>query len=106
VCTHVVVLRKGEILYSGLVDGMSANEGFFELESDDNEKMILVLKTHSAIDKITTENGKVLVYLKSALDSKDLNQFLFSNNIILSHLVKRKNSLEEQFLELTASTKV
>ena len=101
VCTHVVVLRKGEILYSGLVDGMSANEGFFELESDDNEKMILVLKTHSAIDKITTENGKVLVYLKSALDSKDLNQFLFSNNIILSHLVKRKNSLEEQFLELT-----
>lgn len=106
VCTHVVVLRKGEILYSGLVDGMSANEGFFELESDDNEKMILVLKTHSAIDKITSENGKVLVYLKSALDSKDLNQFLFSNNIILSHLVKRKNSLEEQFLELTASTKV
>lgn len=101
VCTHVVVLRKGEILYSGLVDGMSANEGFFELESDDNEKMILVLKTHSAIDKITSENGKVLVYLKSALDSKDLNQFLFSNNIILSHLVKRKNSLEEQFLELT-----
>lgn len=106
VCTHVVVLRKGEILYSGLVDGMSANEGFFELESDANEKMILVLKTHSAIDKITSENGKVLVYLKSALDSKDLNQFLFSNNIILSHLVKRKNSLEEQFLELTASTKV
>jgi ABC-2 type transport system ATP-binding protein len=101
VCTHVVVLRKGEILYSGLVDGMSANEGFFELESNDNEKMILVLKTHSAIDKITSENGKVLVYLKRALDSKDLNQFLFSNNIILSHLVKRKNSLEEQFLELT-----
>jgi ABC-2 type transport system ATP-binding protein len=28
VCTHVVVLRKGEILYTGLVDGMSANEGF------------------------------------------------------------------------------
>lgn len=101
VCTHVIVLRKGEVLYSGQVDGMVTNEGFFELESDDNEKMILVLKTHSAIDKITTENGKVFVYLKSNLESKDLNQFLFSNNIILSHLVKRKNSLEEQFLELT-----
>jgi ABC-2 type transport system ATP-binding protein len=101
VCTHVIVLRKGEVLYSGQVDGMVTNEGFFELESDDNEKMFLVLKTHSAIDKITTENGKVFVYLKSNLESKDLNQFLFSNNIILSHLVKRKNSLEEQFLELT-----
>jgi len=101
VCTHVIVLRKGEVLYSGQVDGMVTNEGFFELESDDNEKMILVLNTHSAIDKITTENGKVFVYLKSNLESKDLNQFLFINNIILSYLVKRKNSLEEQFLELT-----
>lgn len=106
VCTHVIVLRKGEILYSGLVDGMSANEGFFELEAEDIENLILVLKTHPAIDKISVENEKVLVYLKSALASKDLNQFLFSKSIILSHLVKRKNSLEEQFLELTASTKV
>jgi ABC-2 type transport system ATP-binding protein len=106
VCSHVIVLRKGEILYSGLVDGMSANEGFFELEAENNENLILVLKTHPAIDKITPENGKVVVYLKSALSSKDLNQFLFNNNIILSHLVKRKNSLEEQFLELTSSTKV
>jgi ABC-2 type transport system ATP-binding protein len=106
VCTHVIVLRKGEILYSGLVDGMSANEGFFELEAEDNNNLILVLKTHPAIDKIRMENGKVFVYLKSDLSSKDLNQFLFNNNIIISHLVKRKNSLEEQFLELTASTKV
>ncbi|MET3021191.1 ABC transporter ATP-binding protein, partial [Flavobacterium hydatis] len=45
--------------------------------------------------------GKVLVYLKNDLSSTDLNKFLFSQNITLSHLVKRKNSLEEQFLELT-----
>jgi ABC-2 type transport system ATP-binding protein len=32
-----------------------------------------------------------------------LNRFLFEKNIILNHLVKRKNSLEEQFLELTNS---
>ena len=101
VCTHAIVLRKGEILYSGLVDGMSSNEGFFELEADDTENVITVLKTHPAVDTVIHENGKVLVYLKSALDSKDLNQFLFGKNIILSHLVKRKNSLEEQFLELT-----
>lgn len=101
VCSHVVVLRKGAILYSGLVDGMSSNEGFFELQADDNKNLTTVLKTHPAVDKIVTEDGKVLVYLKTELESKDLNYFLFSNNIILNHLVKRKNSLEEQFLELT-----
>ncbi|MGL2986641.1 ABC transporter ATP-binding protein [Flavobacterium sp. RSSA_27] len=101
VCSHVVVLRKGEILYAGLVDGMAANEGFFELEADDNAKLKIVLATHSAVDKIAAEESKVLVYLKTDLKASDLNQFLFENGIALNHLVKRKNSLEEQFLALT-----
>jgi ABC-2 type transport system ATP-binding protein len=101
VCSHVLVLRKGEILYSGSVDGMSSNEGFFELQADDTENLICILKTHPATENVVFEDGKVLLYLKSALEAKDLNHFLFSNNISLSHLVKRKNSLEEQFLELT-----
>jgi len=104
VCSHVVVLRKGEILYSGSVDGMSSNEGFFELQADDTENLISVLKTHPATENVVFEDGKVLLYLKSALEAKDLNQFLFEKNISLSHLVKRKNSLEEQFLELTKSS--
>ncbi|WP_394760204.1 ABC transporter ATP-binding protein [Flavobacterium sp.] len=103
VCTHVLVLRKGEMLYSGTVDGMTSNEGFFELKSDNHQTLISVLKNHQAIDKVTEEDGKVLVYLKKALEPKDLNQYLFDNNISLEHLVKRKHSLEEQFLELTAN---
>ncbi|MFE3867927.1 ABC transporter ATP-binding protein [Flavobacterium sp. LS2P90] len=101
VCTHALVLRKGEVLYSGLVDGMSANEGFFELQADNVENLMTVLKTHPAVKISVNEEGKVLVYLKDKLEAKELNQFLFENNIVLSHLVKRKNSLEEQFLELT-----
>ena len=101
VCSHVIVLRKGEILYSGSVDEMSANEGFFEIMTDDNVTLRNVLATHSSIDRITEEDGKLLVYLKSDLSAAALNQFLFSKNITLSHLVKRKNSLEAQFLELT-----
>ena len=101
VCSHVVVLRKGEILYAGLVDGMAANEGFFELEADDSTKLKTVLATHPAVDKIAAEENKVLVYLKTDLKASDLNQYLFQNGIALNHLVKRKNSLEEQFLALT-----
>ncbi|WP_264534659.1 ABC transporter ATP-binding protein [Flavobacterium sp. N1736] len=101
VCSHVIVLRKGEILYSGSVDGMSANEGFFEIMADDNIALKFALKDHAAVDRITEEEGKLLVYLKSDFSASELNQYLFSKNITLSHLVKRKNSLEAQFLELT-----
>jgi len=101
VCSHVLVLQKGKILYSGTVDGMSSNEGFFELQSDNNDALIKVLQSHSAIEKVVSEESKVLVYLKNPLDAAELNKYLFGNNIFLNHLVKRKNSLEDQFLELT-----
>jgi ABC-2 type transport system ATP-binding protein len=101
VCTHVIVLQKGTMLYAGTVDGMSANEGFFELQAENNELLKAVLSTHPAIDKIVLEDNKTLVYLKSPLEAAELNQLLFDKKIVLSHLVKRKNSLEEQFLELT-----
>ncbi|WP_310557080.1 ABC transporter ATP-binding protein [Flavobacterium sp.] len=102
VCTHVLVLRKGEMLYSGKVDEMSNKEGFFELKSEDMEKLKSVLKLHNSIEKIVDEDGKLFVYLKSSLEPSDLNTYLFENNISLQHLVKRKHSLEEQFLELTS----
>ncbi len=101
VCSHVLVLRKGEMLYSGTVDGMTSNEGFFELKSNDLQKLKLVLNKHLSVEKTVEDDGKLLVYLKSELEPADLNQYLFNNQIVLEHLVKRKVSLEEQFLELT-----
>lgn len=104
VCTHVLVLRKGTVLYSGTVDGMSANEGFFELQADNTENLIQLLNVHPAVESVKQEDGKVFVYLKTALEAANLNKYLFENNINLSHLVKRKHSLEEQFLELTKNS--
>jgi ABC-2 type transport system ATP-binding protein len=42
------------------------------------------------------------VYLNANLEASELNSHLFKQNITLTHLVKRKHSLEEQFLELTS----
>ena len=101
VCSHVLVLQKGEVLYSGSVDGMSSNDGFFELQSDDILSLKTALNLHPAVEKTIVEEGKVFVYLNEPLEASALNRFLSEKNIYLNHLVKRKNSLEEQFLELT-----
>jgi len=99
VCSHVLVLRKGEILYSGTVDGMNSNEGFFELQSDKIIELREALNLHPAIQKIEEYEGKLFVYAN--LEASEINRYLFEKNIFLNHLVKRKHSLEEQFLELT-----
>ena len=102
VCSHVLVLRKGEILYSGIVSGMSSSNGVIELQSNDNEKLMSVLKKYPNLEAIKEEDGKVIVHSNSDIAPNELNKFLADNNVYLTHLVKRNHSLEEQFLELTA----
>ncbi|PHS62237.1 MAG: ABC transporter ATP-binding protein [Flavobacterium sp.] len=101
VCTHVVILQKGKSLYSGRVEDMIASHGFFTLQSDDLEKLKNVLETHDSFGNIKQEEGKLIAYLKEPLGSAGLNKLLFEKGINLSYLVHRKESLEEQFLELT-----
>ena len=101
VCSHVVILRKGKSLYTGSVDGMNASHGFFTLKSNDMLALQAALEGHESIGIIKMEGEHLVAYLKEAMDASEMNQLLFEKGIILSHLVKRKESLEEQFLELT-----
>ena len=106
VCSHVVILRKGKKLYSGSVDGMLASFGFFELKSDNNELLINFLKDHPNFGEIKTENGLTTAFLKKEMNARELNYMLFKEGIVLSHLVKRRESLEEQFLTLTENSQI
>lgn len=101
VCTHVVILRKGEKLYSGRVDGMLASHGFFELKTDAMNQLKNYLEKNPSFGAIKIENGIITAILKEEMNASELNKALFTEGIILSHLVKRKESLEEQFLTLT-----
>ncbi len=101
VCSHVVILRKGEKLYSGRVSDMLATHGFFELRSTQNDALIDHLKGNINFGEIKSEDGLITAFLKEDISAEDFNKSLIDKGIILSHLVKRKESLEEQFLELT-----
>lgn len=101
VCSHVLVLRYGEILYSGTVDGMTNQMGFFELQANDNTKLLDIVKTHPELDNISETEGKIIVHFKNPVDAAELNKYLFDKGVCLNHLVLKKSSLEEQFLTLT-----
>ncbi|WP_288984493.1 ABC transporter ATP-binding protein [uncultured Flavobacterium sp.] len=101
VCSHVVVLQKGVMLYQGSVHNMIENNSFFELKSANIQQLKEVLQNHASVEKLIEEEGRLLVYMKQEIAAQEINSYLFESNIVLEHLVKRKNSLEEQFLELT-----
>ncbi len=101
VCSHVLVLRFGEILYNGKVDEMTSKSNYFELQSDNNNLIIDLLKNNFTVDTISEVDGKIEVYFNQDLEASTLNRFLVEKGIYLNHLVKRKLSLENQFLALT-----
>lgn len=101
VCSHVLVLRYGEVLYCGTVDGMSSKGGFFELQADSNSKLMETLQNHPEVASVSETEGKIIVYFKSDFDASLLNRYLAEKGIYLNHLVYKKMSLEEQFLALT-----
>ena len=102
VCSHVVVIRKGVKLYSGRVDEMTASNGLLELKIDsDEDKLIDLLKDHEAILKVSKEQDTIIATLSKNISATEINKDLFNKGFVLSHLVKRKPSLEQQFLDLT-----
>ncbi|WP_405296689.1 ABC transporter ATP-binding protein [Algibacter sp. Ld11] len=101
VCSHVVVLRKGVKLYSGRVDEMISSHGFFELKCNREDDLLAFIEQHPSFANTKTDGTLITAFLKEPLSSEDFNKQLFEKGIILTHLVQRKESLEEQFLQLT-----
>lgn len=101
VCSHVVVLRKGVKLYSGRVDEMISSHGFFELKTNKEKELVKLLENHKSFVKVKVQDHLVTAFLNEPMESENFNKYLFEQGIILTHLVQRKESLEEQFLQLT-----
>lgn len=101
VCSHVVILERGKTLYSGRVDEMTASFGYFELSSKDNSRLNEVLSTMNYFEKITPNGNHLKGILREDLSAESLNKLLFDQGIVLTHLVKRRESLEQQFLQIT-----
>jgi ABC-2 type transport system ATP-binding protein len=101
VCTHVVVLNKGKSLYVGKVEDMNTSFGFVTLQCDSMPALKIILEESPSFESIKEEGDFLVAYLKEEMDATKLNALLFEKGITLSHLVKRKESLEEKFLALT-----
>jgi ABC-2 type transport system ATP-binding protein len=102
VCTHVAILKKGELLATGNVNEILVNEDIVELGAADTGKLKSVI---AQLNNYTTvkENGKILqlFYPVGKANLEEINQHCFRNGLILSHLNLKKKSLESKFFELT-----
>lgn len=105
VCSHVVVLKQGKMLYAGEVDQLNNSFGKFELRADDNEALIRILQTLPFFSKVILNNKIVEATLNQDFSAKALNQLMFEKGIVLTQLYQRKETLEHQFFQLIQENK-
>lgn len=99
-CTHVAVLRKGELLYDGPVEGLSQHQGLVELNATDTEALETALAAYPHTEKTFREGAFTMLLLKEEVEMDELNRYLCEKGVYLSHLNLRKESLEQKFLNL------
>ena len=103
VCSHVLIIRKGQKIYSGPVEAMTSSLGYLELSSADNGILKICLEQMPYFKSVKYEGDILHAYLQESISAEQLNQILFDKGIVLSHLKLKVESLEDKFLNLTKS---
>jgi len=104
VCTHVAILRTGDLLTTGEVDEILMDEDVVELSAADLnavENILRNLGSKISIDK--TANVVHVTLPKGTARLDEINKLCFQNGIVLNHLILKKKRLEARFFELTSN---
>ena len=102
VCTHVAILKQGNLLASGTVKDVFQENDIVQLGAADKEtlrKLLANLNNYTRMDEV----GGILElsYESGKANLEEINKYCFENGVILSHLQLKKSNFESKFLELT-----
>lgn len=100
VCTHVVVLHKGNKLYAGPVSGMVTTGVCLEVAAPNPDFLVKTLADLKEVEHFEPSEKGFKIYFNKETAPAAFSEILAKRGLYLSHLVERKQSLEEQFLDL------
>lgn len=100
VCTHVAILKQGNLLEAGHVKDVFQSEDLLEVSAEDNHKLSAILQT---LPGITVHHSEEILQIAMTgdLSAAAINDYCHKNGIILSYLNLKKKSMESRFMELT-----
>lgn len=104
ICTHVAILKKGELMACGAVDDVLTDEDVVEVSAADPGALRALAAEVPGLTQ-WKEDGNILhlYFAKGNADPGNINHFFFSKGITLQHLNIRKKRLEAKFFELTGN---
>ena len=104
VCTHVAILKYGDLITAGNVNEVLVNEDIVEVSAADLQQLETVLRGLNGYSSLKKEGQNIqLLYPMGTANLEQVNRACFSCGVVLNHLLLKKKSLETKFLELTGN---
>ena len=103
VCSHVAIIKNGDLLATGEVGSILSKAITVEIASKDTDLLRGLLADVNYISKIENRAHVLSVSVKHGFGAYDLSQLAFEKGIVLTHLVEKKRSLEQEFLQITSN---
>ncbi len=104
-CSQVVMIRFGEMLFSGpLTELMARTSVHVSLASEREEDMLRLAEVYASRDyRVRRANGDLVIEAPAA-EAPELNRIAIHSGITLRKLVAREETLEDTFLRMTGAT--
>ncbi|HEX6913832.1 MAG TPA: ABC transporter ATP-binding protein [Chitinophagaceae bacterium] len=104
VCTHVAILKKGELLAAGHVDEVLVNEDIVEISAADQPRLQQTIASLNGYTHVKEQDNCLQLFFPAgAAKLEAINQHCFNHGVVLNHLLLKKKSLESKFFELTGT---
>ncbi|RYG49834.1 MAG: ATP-binding cassette domain-containing protein, partial [Chitinophagaceae bacterium] len=102
VCSHVAILKKGDLVTHGNVEEIFAHNDLVDVEAAEKETLRQVLSAFPGLIELKeTAKGFIASFPPGLTDLATINKHCFNNGVVLSKLNLNKRSLESKFFELT-----
>ncbi|HMT52343.1 MAG TPA: ABC transporter ATP-binding protein [Saprospiraceae bacterium] len=104
ICSHVAIIKKGQLLATGPVGSIINSDITVELASNDMHLLKSFLAGIPMVKSLHMLDKFIEITVDQNEDFAVLNKLAFDNGIILTHFVGRKKRLETEFLEITSKS--
>ncbi len=101
ICTHVGIIKNGNLLTKGNVGSILSEEQIIEIQATAPSDLKAFVSSQNFNLKFIEKTAYSEMHVPKNFDATSLSKLCADQGIYLSHLVIRKQNLEEEFLAIT-----
>ena len=100
VCTHVAILKFGNLIRQGTIGEIIGGDNFVIISSSDMIALNTAISSNNQMEVSKSADTEITIKVSKEMTTEMINQYFFDKGVVLSKLKSHSESLETQFLEI------